>query len=136
MFHQQRQHVQRVRFHFIFMVFGIKQVDNFARMFPFVIIARIPEPDRTWMALAAYNMGMGHLEDVRIITEKRDMNPDSWADVRENLGLLTQESWYRDTRYGYARGFETKHFVDNIQSYYETLIWMDTREHPLLVAQL
>jgi membrane-bound lytic murein transglycosylase F len=99
------------------------------------IPARIPEPDRTWMALAAYNMGMGHLEDVRIITEKRDMNPDSWADVRENLGLLTQESWYRDTRYGYARGFETKHFVDNIQSYYETLIWMDTREHPLLVAE-
>ena len=95
---------------------------------------RIPEPDRTWMALAAYNMGMGHLEDVRVITEKRGMNPDSWADVNQNLGLLTQESWYRDTRYGYARGFETRQFVENIQRYYETLVWMDTREHPLLTA--
>ena len=64
----------------------------------------IEEPDRTWMALAAYNMGMGHLEDVRVITQKRGEDPDSWDDVRDNLELLTQESWYRDTRYGYALG--------------------------------
>ena len=96
---------------------------------------RIVEPDRTWMALAAYNMGMGHLEDVRIITEKQGGDPDSWAEVNKRLGLLTQETWYRDTRYGYARGYETKQFVENIQSYYETLKWLDTREHPLLVAE-
>ena len=53
-----------------------------------------------------------------------------------NLELLTQERWYRDTRYGYARGYEAKQYVANVQSYYETLVWMDTREHPLLVAGL
>lgn len=95
---------------------------------------RIAEPDRTWMALVAYNMGMGHLEDVRVITQKQGGNPDSWADVNKRLGLLTQETWYRDTRYGYARGYEAKQFVENIQSYYETLKWLDTREHPLMVA--
>lgn len=97
---------------------------------------RIPEPDRTWMALAAYNMGMGHLEDVRVITQNQGGDPDSWAEVSQRLGLLTQESFYRKTRYGFARGFETKQYVENIQSYYETLVWMDTREHPLLVAGL
>ena len=56
--------------------------------------------------------------------------------MRENLELLTQESWYRETRYGYARGHETRQFVDNVRDYYEMLVWMDTREHPLLVAYL
>lgn len=97
---------------------------------------RIDEPDRTWMALAAYNMGMGHLEDVRVLTQQLGGDPDSWNDVSQRLGLLTQEKHYRDTRYGYARGHEARKYVENIQAYYETLVWMDTREHPLLIARL
>ena len=96
---------------------------------------RIAEPDRTWLALAAYNMGMSHLEDARILTQKRGGNPDSWDDVNGNLDLLSQEKWYRDLRFGYARGFEARQYVENIRSYYDILIWMDTREHPMLVAQ-
>ncbi|NNK31869.1 MAG: membrane-bound lytic murein transglycosylase MltF, partial [Xanthomonadales bacterium] len=95
---------------------------------------RIAEPDRTWMALAAYNMGMGHLEDARVLTQRQGGNPDLWKDVNKRLDLLSQEKYYRTLRYGYARGFEAKQYVKNIRSYYETLVWMDTREHPLLVA--
>lgn len=96
---------------------------------------RIAEPDRTWLALAAYNMGMSHLEDARILTQRRGGNPDSWDDVNENLDLLSQEQYHRDLRFGYARGFEAKQYVENIRSYYDILIWMDTREHPMLVAE-
>ena len=96
---------------------------------------RIAEPDRTWMALAAYNMGLGHLEDARVLTQKQGGDPDSWNDVESRLELLSQEAWFSQTRYGYARGHEARQFVQNIQSYYETLVWMDTREHPLLVAE-
>ena len=96
---------------------------------------RIPEPDRTWMALAAYNMGFGHLEDARVLTQKQGGDPDAWQDVESRLDLLSQEAWHSQTRYGYARGYEARKFVQNIQSYYETLVWMDTREHPLLVAE-
>ena len=96
---------------------------------------RIPEPDRIWMALAAYNMGMGHLEDARVLTQTQGGDPDSWQDVESRIELLSQEAWYSQTRYGYARGHEARQFVRNIQSYYETLVWMDTREHPLLVAE-
>ncbi|MBT8038658.1 MAG: membrane-bound lytic murein transglycosylase MltF [Gammaproteobacteria bacterium] len=95
---------------------------------------QIDEPDRTWMALAAYNMGMGHLEDVRVLTQQQGGDPDSWEDINQRLKLLTQERHYRETRYGYARGHEAKKYVENIQSYYEVLMWMDTREHPLLIA--
>src|SRR5690606_6820903 len=48
----------------------------------------IPEPDRTWMALASYNVGWGHLEDARNLTEKLGFNPDKWMDVKEHLPLL------------------------------------------------
>jgi membrane-bound lytic murein transglycosylase F len=97
---------------------------------------RVPEPDRRWMALAAYNMGMGHLRDVRKLTQKQGGNPDRWQDVNERLPLLSQEKYYRDTRHGYARGYEARQYVDNIRSYFDTLVWMETRAHPMLVVQL
>lgn len=100
------------------------------------IPSRIPEPDRSWMALAAYNMGMGHLHDVRKMTQKQGGNPDRWQDVNERLTLLSQEKYYRDTRYGYARGYEARQYVGNIRSYFDTLVWMETRAHPMLVVQL
>lgn len=100
------------------------------------IPSRIPEPDRTWMALAAYNMGWGHLEDARKLTQKQGGNPDRWQDVSERLPLLGQEHWYRQTRFGYARGHGARRFVENVRSYFDTLVWMETHSHPLLVTQL
>jgi membrane-bound lytic murein transglycosylase F len=85
---------------------------------------RIPEPDRTWMALAGYNVGFGHLEDARRITEMRGLDPDRWAHVRDSLPLLTQERWYKQARFGYARGWEPVRYVDNIRRYYEIMGWI------------
>lgn len=84
---------------------------------------RIAEPDRTWLALAAYNVGLGHLEDARIITEKLGKNPDKWIDVKDSLPLLQQRKWYSQTRYGYARGYEPVLYVQNIRRYFDVLVW-------------
>lgn len=89
------------------------------------IPARITEPDRTWFALAAYNVGMGHLNDARMITERQGGNPDYWIDVRERLPLLRQKQFYRTTQHGYARGDEPVRYVGNIRRYYDTLKWLD-----------
>ena len=88
------------------------------------ISERIVEPDRTWLALAAYNIGWGHVEDARKITENQGADPDRWVDVKERLPLLRQKKYYKSTRYGYARGDEPVQYVDNIRRYYETLRWM------------
>ncbi len=88
---------------------------------------RIPEPDRTWFALAAYNVGFGHVEDARVITEKRGGDPDRWIDVKENLPLLARKKWYKQTRYGYARGWEPVKYVENIRQYYDYLIGFENR---------
>jgi len=88
------------------------------------IPTRVSEPDRTWFALASYNVGFGHLEDARILTQKRNKNPDKWLDVKESLPLLSQKKWYKQTRHGYARGKEPVRYVENIRSYYDLLIWL------------
>ena len=106
--------------------------DYFSRM-----VQKIPEdipfPDRTWMALAAYNIGLGHLNDVRIITQKRNMNADKWVDVKENLPLLIRKKWYKKTKYGYARGNEAKRYVENVRRYFDQLIHIfpEAREGPV-----
>jgi membrane-bound lytic murein transglycosylase F len=78
---------------------------------------RIPEPDRTWLALAAYNQGYGHLEDARILTKRAGLSPDSWADVKKWMPLLNQPGHYKTLKYGYARGGEAVILVENIRSY-------------------
>jgi membrane-bound lytic murein transglycosylase F len=88
-----------------------------------MIPERIAEPDRTWLTVAAYNVGFGHLEDARVIAQARGKNPDSWADVREALPLLAQGRWYERARRGYARGWEPVQFVDRIQRYLTLLEW-------------
>lgn len=92
---------------------------------------RIPEPDRTWMALAAYNVGFGHLEDARVLTQTLGGNPDQWSDVRESLPLLTQKEWYKKTKFGYARGHEPVLYVRNIRNYYDLLVWKYNDQHGL-----
>ncbi|WP_445775415.1 membrane-bound lytic murein transglycosylase MltF [Shewanella sp.] len=92
------------------------------------IKARIPEqilePDKTWMAMAAYNVGYGHLEDARILTEKAGKDPNKWVDVKNFLPLLQKKKYYKQTRYGYARGNEPVIYVQNIRRYYDVLTWM------------
>ncbi len=84
---------------------------------------RISEPHRTWFALAAYNVGLGHLEDARLITRQQGYDPDVWEHVKKHLPLLQQQAWYSKTRHGYARGWEPVHFVQNIRRYHEVLGW-------------
>ena len=87
---------------------------------------RIGEPDRTWLALAAYNVGYGHLEDARVLAQMRGKNPDSWNDVREQLPLLAQEQWYSRAKRGYARGWEPARFVEQVRQYLAVLEWSGT----------
>lgn len=89
---------------------------------------RIAEPDRSWLAVAAYNIGYGHMEDARIITQQQGADPDSWKEVRERLPLLHNRKYYQKTRFGYARGNEAVRYVENIRSYYDILVWLTDRE--------
>ena len=92
----------------------------------------IEQPDRTWMALAAYNVGMGHLHDARALTESQGGDPNLWQDVEQRLPLLQKSKYYKNTRFGYARGQEAVTLVQNIRHYHSVLEWQDlTQNQPL-----
>ena len=93
---------------------------------------RIPDsvvdPDRTWMALAAYNVGFNHIKDARQIVEWQGGDPDTWVDLSKALPLLAQQKWYSRVPYGYARGWEPVLYVNNIRSYYNIIRWLTGHE--------
>jgi membrane-bound lytic murein transglycosylase F len=102
---------------------GAKYFKRMIAMMP----ERIPSPDRIWFALASYNIGFGHLNDARIITQQQGGDPDRWLEVKRRLPLLHQKQYYKNTKYGYARGEEPVNYVDNIRRYYDTLSWLDDK---------
>ncbi len=93
---------------------------------------RIAEEERTWLALAAYNQGMGHLEDARVLTARAGLNPDTWADVRKMMPLLAQPEYFEQTKHGYARGGEAVILVETVHLHYDMLKHLDTHEIPQL----
>lgn len=81
----------------------------------------VTEPDRTWFALAAYNVGLGHLLDARELARQRSQDPDRWTNVKATLQLLSEPEWYTKTKHGAARGYEAVAYVTRIRSFYDIL---------------
>lgn len=98
--------------------------------------ARILEPDRTWLALAAFNIGLGHLEDARMLAQKQKLNPDSWSDVKKTLPLLAEPDYYEQAKQGYARGGMPVAFVDRVRAYYDVLLAQQAGYRPRLQVTL
>ncbi|MEE2525636.1 membrane-bound lytic murein transglycosylase MltF [Hyphobacterium sp. HN65] len=73
--------------------------------------------DRLWFALAAYNVGMGHIYDARLLAERQGRDKNSWEVMEEVLPLLTRPEYYSTVRYGYARGHEPVRYVERVRTY-------------------
>jgi membrane-bound lytic murein transglycosylase F len=98
------------------------------------IPARVTGDDRVYMALAAYNVGMGHLEDARVLTEIHGDDPNKWSDVRKYLPLLAKRQYYSKTKHGYARGWEPVAYVKNVRNYHKILAWHSQHEQRRLAV--
>ena len=81
----------------------------------------LTEPDRTWVAMAAYNVGLGHIYDARRLAELLGRDKNSWSALRKVLPKLARPEYYKDLRYGYARGGEPVHYLRRIRNYHEIL---------------
>jgi membrane-bound lytic murein transglycosylase F len=110
-------------------VAGARYLADLKRALP----QRISEPDRTWIALAAFNIGIGHLEDARVLAARQKFNPDSWSDLKKTLPLLAQTDLADRTKYGAARGGQAVVFVETVRAYYDVLLRL---EKPYYGAQL
>jgi len=81
----------------------------------------VDEPDRTFLALAAYNVGRAHLHDAQVLARRKNLSPHKWADIRQVLPLLSDPAYYRELKYGYARGHEPVRYVQRIREYRHVL---------------
>jgi len=82
----------------------------------------VSEPDRTWLALAAYNIGPGHFSSARTLARQLKADPDSWYDMKRVLPKLAQPKYFSQLKTGRARGGEAVILVENIRSYYDILL--------------
>ncbi len=89
---------------------------------------RIEGEERLYFALAAYNQGLGHLEDARVLTERMGGNPSKWEDVRKYIPLLAKQQYYSRAKHGYMRGWEPVKFVDNVLNYHKIIAWHQQQE--------
>jgi membrane-bound lytic murein transglycosylase F len=80
-----------------------------------------PEPDRTLIAVAAYNVGKGHISDARNIALDMGLNPNKWSSLEKTLPLLRQRKYYKKSKYGYCRGVEPVFQVRRVFTYYDIL---------------
>ena len=94
---------------------------------------RIREPDRTWIALAAFNLGYAHVEDARVLAQQQKLNPDSWTDLKKVLPLLAKPDYAAKAKRGFARGGQAVIFVENIRAYYDILNLLEPPHRPPIV---
>jgi len=107
---------------------SIKGGAKYLRRMKKKIAIQVSDPDRTWFALASYNVGRLHLEDAMMLTRNRGGDPYKWIDVSRTLPLLTKKKWYTKTRYGYARGYEPVLYVANIRRFYDLLVRYENQQ--------
>ena len=77
--------------------------------------------NRLKFALAAYNIGLGHIRDAQSLAREIGLNENIWSDLKIVLPLLSQKKFYRDLKYGYARGEEPVKYVESIYNYRDIL---------------
>ncbi|MGE4418305.1 MAG: membrane-bound lytic murein transglycosylase MltF [Sulfurimonas sp.] len=89
------------------------------------LLKRVPKEvegeDRLKFALAAYNVGLGHILDAQILAEIMGLNKNVWNDLKKVLPLLAQKKYYKTLKHGYARGSEPVKYVDSIYDYKDIL---------------
>jgi len=79
--------------------------------------------DRMWFALAAYNVGQGHVLDARRVARQEGLNPDRWfGHVEKAIGLLSKRTYARKARHGYCRCSEPVKYVREIKQRYEAYL--------------
>jgi len=96
---------------------GTRHLKQMIRLIP----PSVQGENRLKFALAAYNIGYGHIKDARRLAKKLGLNQDVWNDLKIVLPLLSHKKYYRNLKYGYARGDEPVKYVEAIYNYKDIL---------------
>jgi membrane-bound lytic murein transglycosylase F len=90
---------------------------------------RINANDKIWYAIASYNIGFRHIEDAMKMAENDKVDSGNWYALEPYILRLSQSKYYKNTKYGYARGWEALKYVQNIRQYYDILVFLDSQDN-------
>ncbi len=83
------------------------------------------------LALASYNVGPGHIEDVITLSKKDNVNINEWQNLKKYLFKLNKKEFYKEMKYGYARGWEAVQYVENVKQYYDILLFLEGKDEDI-----
>ena len=89
----------------------------------------ITKDDKVWYAVASYNIGLGHINDAIKLAKNDNVDYRKWPLIKPYILKLSQSKYYKHTKYGYARGWETVSYIQNIRQYYDILVFLDTQDN-------
>ena len=104
---------------------GAKYLKKMLRSLP----DNINNNDKIWYAIASYNIGFRHIEDAMKMADNEGVNSGNWYLLEPYILRLSQSKYYKNTKYGYARGWETLKYVQNIRQYYDILVFLDSQDN-------
>jgi membrane-bound lytic murein transglycosylase F len=87
--------------------------------------SELDRKERWALALASYNIGIGHLKDAQKLAEQKKINPYSWYELKQVFPMLANADIAESLEYGYARGNETVQYVDRTLDFYKLLSLRD-----------
>jgi membrane-bound lytic murein transglycosylase F len=84
---------------------------------------QIPASERLWFALAAYNVGYGHVRDARQLAAAHGYDPNRWfGNVERAILLKRRRDVASRTRFGYCRCSEPVRYVREIRDRYRAYV--------------
>jgi membrane-bound lytic murein transglycosylase MltF len=87
------------------------------------------EITRTNLALASYNAGPNHINDILLLAKNNDDNIENWNVLKSYLYKLNQKEYYKEMKYGYARGWEAVQYIENVKQYYDIITFLDNKDN-------
>ena len=96
---------------------GIKYLDKMVKKFKYIE----DDYERMLFGLASYNIGYGHVTDAISIARKMGLKEKRWQNLKTVLPLLSKPEYYEQSKHGYARGWETVQYIENILTYFDIL---------------
>ena len=104
---------------------GAEYLDKLLKRLPL----DIDEDEKIWFAVAGYNIGMGHVFDAMDLAAKDGIEVSKWIHLEPYILRLSQSKFYKKTKYGYARGWESAKYIQNIRQYYDILVFLDSQDN-------
>ena len=83
------------------------------------------------MTLGAYNLGPGHISDIIKLSILDNKRIDDWDTLKKYLLKLNKKQFYKQMKYGYARGWEAVQYIENVKQYYDIISFLEQKDNKI-----